>query len=97
MKISWTKAAITDLNEIEDYIKQDDERAAIKQVLRILDIIEETISEKPKIGRIGRISGTREFYVPGTPYIIAYKISQDNTIIDILRVLHGARRWPNRI
>lgn len=50
------------------------------------------LAEYPKIGRIGRVAGTRELVVTGTPYIVVYRI--EPTAAVILRVLHGAQRWP---
>jgi plasmid stabilization system protein ParE len=46
----------------------------------------------PYIGRSGRIDGTRELVVSGTPYVVAYTVSGEK--VTVLAVLHGARRWP---
>lgn len=70
MRIAWTKAASQDLDSIEEYISKDDPLAAIRQVLRVMDAVEENFSGAPSIGKPGRIPGTREFYVTGTPYIV---------------------------
>jgi plasmid stabilization system protein ParE len=40
------------------------------------------------------VAGTRELVVYRTPYIVAYSIAEDH--IDILAVMHGARKWPDR-
>jgi toxin ParE1/3/4 len=48
----------------------------------------------PRLGRPGRVEGTRELVVPNTPYIVAYAIIEDR--VAILSVLHSARRWPDR-
>lgn len=42
---------------------------------------------------IGRIAGTRELAINGTPYVAAYAITE--TAVRILRVLHGAQEWPD--
>ena len=47
----------------------------------------------PEIGRPGRIEGTRELIIQQTPYIAAYRIERNS--VRILRVLHGAQRWPD--
>ena len=44
------------------------------------------------MGRIGRVYGTRELVVTGTPFILPYRISGQH--IQILAVFHGARQWP---
>lgn len=46
------------------------------------------------MGRLGRVHGTRELVIPGTPLLIAYRVRKDG--IRILAVLHGARRWPGQ-
>lgn len=50
------------------------------------------LAQFPESGRPGRIEGTRELVISGTPFIAAYRIA-GNTI-RILRVLHGAQQWP---
>ena len=50
------------------------------------------ISLFPRKGHAGRVSGTRELVVTGTPYIVAYRL--EATAIQILSILHDARRWP---
>jgi toxin ParE1/3/4 len=48
-------------------------------------------------GRIGRVSGTYEKVVGGLPYVIAYAITDraGREAVTILRVIHGARDWPD--
>jgi len=48
--------------------------------------------EQPGMGRVGRLLGTRELIIPGTPYIIPYRVKHHN--VEILRVLHTAMEWP---
>ena len=40
-------------------------------------------------GRAGRVIGTREWVLTGTPYIVVHRIS--GNAIQVLRVLHGAQ------
>jgi toxin ParE1/3/4 len=46
----------------------------------------------PHRGRPGRWPGTRELIITRTPYIVPYRVTSD--LIEILRVFHSARRWP---
>jgi toxin ParE1/3/4 len=46
----------------------------------------------PGRGRGGRVQGTRELVVPDTPFVVACRIGQRQ--IEVLAILHGARRWP---
>jgi plasmid stabilization system protein ParE len=45
------------------------------------------------MGRPGRVHGTSELVVDGTPFIVAYRI-RDETV-EILAVLHSSRKWPD--
>jgi plasmid stabilization system protein ParE len=49
----------------------------------------------PASGRVGRIAGTRELVINGTPYIAAYAVTE--TAVRVLRVLHGAQEWPETL
>jgi len=49
----------------------------------------------PESGRPGRIDGTREPVIAGTPYVAAYVVTE--TMVRNLRVLHGAQRWPETL
>lgn len=91
MKVEWHPLARADLAQLATYIAADNPGAA----LRVLEKIGRQIarlSTHPEIGRNGRVKGTRELVVTGTPYIAAYRITGD--VVTILRLLHGARRWP---
>jgi len=46
----------------------------------------------PMIGRPGRKMGTCELVLAPLPWVMVYVVSDDG--VDIVRVLHGAQRWP---
>ncbi len=50
------------------------------------------LAAHPAMARPGRVAGTRELVVVGTPYIVVYRV--EASAVGILRVLHGAQRWP---
>lgn len=95
MRLRWTKRAERDLNEIAQYIGQDSPAAAARVVLELIDQVESLLPAHPVIGRPGRVLGTRELVIGSLPYIVPYRV-RDRTI-EILRVLHTARRWPDRL
>jgi toxin ParE1/3/4 len=92
LKIRWLKLAAQDLEQAEAYIAQDSPASDVRVVLRIIEAVE-VLAVQPGIGRIGRVEGTRELVVTGTPFIVPYR--QKNNYIEILRVYHHSRRWPN--
>ena len=80
-----------DLEAAYDYVQQDSESAARRLVKRIFSAVG-MLTRYPLAGREGRVQGTRELVVAGTPYVIAHRIHREE--IQVLAVLHGARRWP---
>jgi toxin ParE1/3/4 len=91
LKIEVTKPASTDLEEIDSFIRQQNPRAAMRQLSRVLEAIE-YLTTYPTMGRAGRVANTRELVVSSTPFIVIYQVRDE--AIFILRILHGARKWP---
>ena len=79
---------------MEAYVARDDPRAAVRLVLRIGETVEQ-LADHPGIGRAGRVEGTRELVVTGTPYLVAYRVR--GGYVQILRVLHHAQKWPEHM
>jgi toxin ParE1/3/4 len=92
MTLIWSPEAIADLAALRVYIEQDDPAAAQRVALHIIRHVETSLPNSPEMGRPGRVPGTRELVIPRTPYIVPYRLV-GNTI-QVLRVFHGARRWP---
>jgi len=91
MKIQWSPTAIADMESIRAYIASDSSRAANGVSKRIKEAILR-LQDFPFSGRTGRVPETRELVVPGTAYIAAYIVKDDE--IQIAAVLHGQRDWP---
>lgn len=91
MEVRWLEAARFDIDDIYGHIEAANPRAANKVFGRILAAVQ-VLGEMPHVGRPGRWPGTRELVVPRTPYIVPYRIRGD--AVEILRVFHSARRWP---
>lgn len=94
MRLEWSAFAMADRLAIFDYIEADSPQAAIAVDDRIREQVE-NLRRFPESGRFGRVESTRELVISGTPYIAAYRIT-DNAV-RILRVLHGSQRWPAEI
>jgi toxin ParE1/3/4 len=93
MQIRWQEDAISDLQHLQDYISQDNPKTAKEIAQRILDVVS-LLSSQPNMGRPGRVFGTRELVISGTPYLLPYRVRHQ--VIEILRVLHGAMQWPDK-
>ena len=92
-KIRWLRLAFADLDELMVYIAKDNPEAATKVAGKIWETTQ-MISNHPAIGKPGRLPGTREMVVAGTSYIVPYRVVANE--VQILRVLHGVRKWPEK-
>ena len=93
MHVRWTTEAADDLERICDYIALERPDSA----RRVAESVVERISELrafPRIGRPGRVAGTREIAFPPLPYVAVYEIFEAQDEVRVLRILHGAQRWP---
>jgi addiction module RelE/StbE family toxin len=93
MRVKWLLVALDDLHQAGQYIAKSSPAAATKVIDRISKATR-MLSDQPGIGRPGRVMGTRELVVTGTFYIIPYRVVED--VVQILRILHSSKRWPNR-
>jgi addiction module RelE/StbE family toxin len=91
MKIVWLEDAAADLDRVFDYLLER-KPEAVRTFLELIQRRVGQLVEHPELGRPGRVETTRELVVTGTPYIVAYRIKGER--IDILAVLHAARKWP---
>ena len=89
----WSPEAIEDLAALRGYIEQDNPAAARRIALHIFHTVEMLLGDNPEMGRPGRVPGTRELVIPKTPFVVPYRLV--GRTIQILRVFHGARRWPD--
>ena len=94
MKLRWTPLAASHLESVYQDLAQDNSAAAETMVERILSAVD-VLEQHPQMGRTGRVPRTRELVVTGTAYVVAYRVRRDQ--VEILAVLHGARRWPDRL
>lgn len=91
MRIAWSRRAHADLDWIEEYIAQDDLAAALDVRDRI-ELQIKHLKQHSRMGRTGRVRGTRELVITGLPYIVVYRAKKQT--VEIARVLHGAQLWP---
>ena len=80
-----------DLDALQVYIAQDKPEVARRQATLVLAAVDGLL-RYPRSGRSGRLEGTRELVVVGTPFIVPYRIRADT--IEILGVFHGRQQWP---
>jgi toxin ParE1/3/4 len=91
VRIRWTEPAAAALARIQDYIANENPRAAFEVVRRIRTAVSQ-LAVHPKIGRPGRVHGTYELVINDLPYIVPYHIKKNE--VQILSVYHMSRKWP---
>jgi toxin ParE1/3/4 len=94
LEIRWLKRALANLDAEAAFIALDDPAAAARVVDTIAGTID-LLARHPGLGRPGRVEGTRELVVADTPYLVPYRVR--NNVVEILRVFHGTRRWPQKL
>lgn len=93
MKLSWSPEAIDDLTSVREYIAAENPKAARDVVLAITTLIERQLPQFPNSGRPGRVENTLELVVPGLPFVVPYRVRGQT--IEVIRVYHTSRRWPD--
>jgi plasmid stabilization system protein ParE len=94
MRVKWTRKALINLDDAVEYIAGDNPAAAQKVAQQIWDS-SQMLALQPGLGRPGRVQDTRELVISGLPYILPYCRKGDT--IYILRVMHTAMMWPNKL
>jgi toxin ParE1/3/4 len=94
LKLRWTRPALADLVEAQNYIARDNPSAAQTLAQRVWDAAK-NLCDHPGMGRVGHVEGTREWVVSDTPYLIVYRVK--NEAVEILRVWHGRRNWQGNL
>ncbi len=92
-KLHYLPIAFNDLDEILDYILEDDPAAALETIEKIRGFIEK-LESFPKIGSIPKDTrlerlGNRVLIVDD--YLIFYVI--DGDVVRIRRIIHGSRNY----
>jgi toxin ParE1/3/4 len=91
MRIRWTPPAVTDLQDISDYLKEHHPQYRQPTMRKLYDRIR-SLKNTPYLGRPGRIEGTRELLFPPMPYVAVYRVHEQS--IEVWRIYHTAQQRP---
>ncbi|MHB8529627.1 MAG: type II toxin-antitoxin system RelE/ParE family toxin [Caulobacteraceae bacterium] len=91
MRLAWLPAAVQNRFDQLDFVARENPSAAIS-LDEAIERHTDRLALYPNLGREGRVAGTRELVIPRTPFIAVYRLGPDQ--VEILRLLHGAQRWP---
>jgi len=90
MRVVWTPEALQDRYDIWDYIAADNPLAAAG-VDALFSEAAARLAEHPKLGRPGKIAGTREL-IPHENYRLVYEVTGET--VWLLTLIHTSRQWP---
>jgi toxin ParE1/3/4 len=88
MRVRWTPDAADDLEVISRRIAETSPEAALRIVRTIYRGIQ-SLGVFPRRGRIGREGDTRELVLTPLPYVVVYRIREEQ--VQVLRIYHGAQ------
>jgi toxin ParE1/3/4 len=94
MPIVWLPVAVQDVIHIRTYIADQDPQS-VSNVAERIDQAVSRLEKMPNIGRPGRLFGTRELVISGTPFLTVYRLQ--NNRVEILRILHGRQPFPESL
>ena len=91
--VRWTHSARRDYRNIIEWLSDRNPAAALR-VANAIDDRLAVLKTMPRIGRVGRLEGTRELVITRTPYLAIYQLEGADDQILVVRLLHAAQRWP---
>jgi len=91
MQVEWTAVALKQLDLVHKHYADISPKLAAG-IFRMLAQATERLEQFPLSGRLGQLSGTRELIVSGLPFLVVYRVREEE--VAILRVFHTARDWP---
>ncbi|MBU2835157.1 type II toxin-antitoxin system RelE/ParE family toxin [Acidithiobacillus thiooxidans] len=91
--VRWSSVAWQQYQDAMDFVAADKPQAALEQDASITSAVAR-LGAFPRMGRAGRLRGTRELVVSGTPFIVVYRIQDEAGEVQVIRFLHGAQQWP---
>lgn len=95
LTIEWTESASEDLDGIADYLLGESlPFDAVEDYVKRIYKAPDHLATLPGAGKPGRVPNTKEWLVKDTPYALIYAVQKNK--VQILRVMHGSRQFPEQ-
>lgn len=91
MDVKWLRTARENLEDAAEFLYRENPQVAREFILEVIRLTS-LLSGQPAMGRPGRVQGTRELIVLPYPFIIPYRVK--NQQIQVLRVFHTRQKAP---
>lgn len=91
MQVVWSRQAVRNLSGLRRFIAEHNPEAASGVAARIIEAVD-ALAAMPNTGRPGRVLGTRELVIRGTPCVLPYRVTGGR--LEIITVLHTSQKWP---
>lgn len=91
LSVLETIRALQTLSEVLRYY-EDQQNGLGARFLRSYDEQIERLRDMPKIGRIGRVFGTRELVMQNFPFLVVYRIRKE--YLEIINLIHQSKNYP---
>ena len=95
MIVKWSPLALSELNEVYDYIDFRNPKAAQHVKISIVETATQ-LGHFPEAGQAVARKGLRRQLIQGLPYILIYRVTE--SAVEIISVVHGKRnRSPDLV
>ncbi len=90
MRLRYSAKARAQIESIYDFLVERNPSAA-RRIAAEIRASARSLIDVPHMGRTGEVSGTREWIVRGSPYLIVYEVVSQSEEIWAVGVFHGAQ------
>lgn len=91
MIVRFSRAALADMQAINDYVAKDNPAMA-QRIISQIERATERLQMFPLSGRMGAVANTRELVISRLPYLAVYTVMED--CVDVIAIFHGAQDVP---
>lgn len=92
--VRWLKLALEDMDSLLAWLEEEADRETAHTVAQRIWDSAQSLCRLPSRGRPGRVPDTRELDVANTAYFLVHRLK--NSHVQILRVMHSSREYPDR-